>query len=78
MINAIAGIMAGLATILPMLKKKPYCVWVRSGAGGEWRNTNPAGNSARRCRMAASKFFEIGFKADDILILAKGITPPKE
>ena len=40
--------------------------------------TNPAGNSARRCRKAAAVYLDCGVKADDLVILPKGIAPPKE
>ena len=60
-----------------IFRKKPYCLWVRNAVIIGWHNTNPQGNSARRCRKAAILFIDAGVASKDILIIAKGITPPE-
>lgn len=75
MIEAIGAVLAAMLAG-GLFKAKPYCLWLREA--GAWRVTNPAGNSARRCRKAAAEFLELGIEEKNILILAKGITPPKE
>ncbi len=83
MIEIAGAILAAMLTS-SLFKAKPYCLWQREWktvAGalvGIWANTNPAGNSARRCRKAAAVYLDCGVKADDLVILPKGIAPPKE
>lgn len=76
MIEIIGPILAALFAST-LFKKKPYCLWVRNAIVTGWHNTNPAGNSARRCRKAAVMFIDAGVSSKDILIIAKGITPPE-
>ena len=76
MLEIIGPILAALLGT-SFFKKKPYCLWVRNAIESGWINTNPGGNSARRCRRAAKMFLDAGVVFKDIMILAKGITPPK-
>ena len=77
LVEIIGPILAALLAS-SVFKKKPYCLWVRNAIQTGWYNTNPGGNSARRCRKAAKLFLDAGVISGDILIIAKGITPPKE
>ncbi len=70
--EVLGGILAVL-TALPIFKKKPYCIWVKTEAG--WSNRNPGGNSARRCDQAVAELLKHGIPAADIMILPKGVTP---
>ena len=67
-----------LAAILgsSFLKKHPYCIWIRK-ATGTWDCPNPSGNSARRCKKAVKKLVDMGIPSQSIIILPKGVTPPK-
>jgi len=73
-------ILAGLITLIPglsFLKKKPYCLWYLDEKN-KWINSNPNGNSARRCNIAKKALVIAGFKESELIILAKGITPPNK
>lgn len=58
-----------------LFKTRPYCLWIKQTASS-WILTNPAGNSARRCKKARAALEAQGWTRDKILILPKGTTPP--
>lgn len=75
MLEAVGVILSALLGS-SLFKKHPYCIWIRK-ATGAWECPNPTGNSARRCRIAVKGLVEMGIPALSIVILPKGIIPPK-
>jgi len=76
MIPEIVGALLSAMLGSTFLKKHPYCIWIRK-ASGAWECPNPGGNSARRCRKAIKVLLDTGIPLQSIIILPKGVTPPK-
>lgn len=75
MIEILGPILAALLGA-GLFKKHPYCLWFRRDPADKWVNSNPAGNSARRCRKARTALQAYGWTLDNLMILPKGIIPP--
>lgn len=72
----IEKIIAGLLAGLPFLKAKPYCLYLWDPLLRSWKNQNPSGHSARRCKKARKVLLRLGCLPGDLVIMPKGIDPP--
>ena len=77
MIPSIIGVVLSAMIGSSLFKKKPYCLWIRGMNGKVWINTNPKGNSMRRCKIARAALLKEDWKDKDIMILPHGLTPPE-
>ena len=66
-------IIAAIVAAVPILRKKPYCVWYLKE--GIWCCNNPKGNSFRRCKKGAAVLLGLGFKGSEIIIMPLGMMP---
>lgn len=74
MIEIIGAILTALLAS-PLLKKKPWVIWIMK-ATGKWESPNASGNSYRRCMKAVKVLIDNGTPSQSIIILPKGVTPP--
>lgn len=71
----VAQIIAIIAAIIPLFKKKPFCLWHWQGPRPtDWKKYGPF--SKRQCKKTMKKLVDMGCNPAHFAIFRPGVTPP--